>query len=58
MKAKEKKMLVKHLDKDDKEFRAQIKDDQVLKKKVLDASKKGKKKKWATKRSWRRLQKL
>lgn len=45
MKAKEKKMLVKHIDKDDKEFRAQIKDDQVLKKKVMTASKQGNKKK-------------
>ena len=43
MKEKEKKMLVKHIDKDDKEFRAQIKDDKVLKKKVLGNSAKGKK---------------
>jgi hypothetical protein len=42
MKAKEKKMLVKHIDKDDKEFRSQIKDDKVLKKKILSSAKKGK----------------
>jgi hypothetical protein len=35
MKASEKKMLVKHINKDDKEFRAQIKDDVKLKKEVL-----------------------
>lgn len=45
MKAKEKKMLVKHIEKDDKEFRAQIKEDQILKKKVLGTSTKGNKKK-------------
>lgn len=35
MKASEKKMLVKHIKKDDKEFRAQIKDDVKLKKEIL-----------------------
>lgn len=45
MKAKEKKMLVKHIDKDDKEFREQIKEDKVLKKQVLESGKKDKKKK-------------
>ena len=35
MKAKEKKMLLKHIDKDDKEFRGQIKDDMKLKKKIM-----------------------
>jgi len=34
MKESEKKMLVKHINKDDKEFRAQIKDDVKLKKEV------------------------
>jgi hypothetical protein len=42
MDKKEKKMLVKHIDKDDKEFRSQIKDDKKLKKKILKPSKKGK----------------
>ena len=34
MKKSEKKMLVKHIKKDDKEFRSQIKDDMKLKKKI------------------------
>ncbi len=42
MKASEKKMLVKHIKKDDKEFRSQIKDDVKLKKQIL-AKPKGKK---------------
>jgi len=43
MKEKEKKMLVKHIDKDDKEFREQIKEDKVLKKQVLESGKKKRK---------------
>lgn len=35
MKSSEKKMLIKHIKKDDKEFRAQIKDDVKLKKEIL-----------------------
>ena len=35
MKAAEKKNLLKHIKKDDKEFRAQIKDDVKLKKQIL-----------------------
>ena len=35
MKKSEKKMLVKHIKKDDREFRDQIKDDVKLKKKIL-----------------------
>lgn len=35
MKKSEKKMLVKHIKKDDKEFRSQIKDDVKLKKKIM-----------------------
>jgi hypothetical protein len=35
MKKAEKKMLVKHINKDDKEFRGQIKDDVKLKKKIM-----------------------
>lgn len=35
MKKAEKKMLVKHIKKDDKEFRSQIKDDTKLKKKIM-----------------------
>jgi hypothetical protein len=35
MKQAEKKMLVKHIKKDDKEFRDQIKDDVKLKKKIM-----------------------
>lgn len=40
MKQSEKKMLVKHIKKDDKEFRAQIKDDVKLKKEILKSGKK------------------
>jgi len=35
MKKSEKKMLVKHINKDDKEFKGQIKDDVKLKKKIM-----------------------
>lgn len=35
MKKSEKKMLVKHINKDDKEFRGQIKDDVKLKKAIM-----------------------
>jgi len=35
MKKAEKKMLIKHIKKDDKEFRGQIKDDVKLKKKIM-----------------------
>lgn len=35
MKSSEKKMLLKHLSKDDKEFRSQIKEDVKLKKKIM-----------------------
>jgi hypothetical protein len=35
MKASEKKTLLKHIKKDDKEFRAQIKDDVKLKKDII-----------------------
>lgn len=35
MKASEKKVLLKHIKKDDKEFRSQIKDDVKLKKKIM-----------------------
>lgn len=35
MKASEKKSLIKHIKKDDKEFRGQIKDDMKLKKEIL-----------------------
>ena len=34
MKKKEKNMLLKHIKKDDAEFRSQIKDDEKLKKKI------------------------
>ena len=43
MKAKEKKMLVNHIKKDDKEFRAQIRDDVRLKKSLHVTKPKGKK---------------
>jgi hypothetical protein len=43
MKASEKKTLLKHIKKDSKEFRSQLKEDQILKKKIL-ASKPKKKK--------------
>jgi len=39
MKASEKKTLIKHINKDDKEFRSQIKDDQKLKKEILSKPK-------------------
>lgn len=42
MKASEKKTLLKHIAKDDKEFRSQIKDDVKLKKQIIAS--KGKKK--------------
>jgi hypothetical protein len=35
MKKSEKKMLVKHINKDDKEFKGQLKDDVKLKKKIM-----------------------
>jgi hypothetical protein len=35
MKKAEKKMLVKHINKDDKEFKGQLKDDVKLKKKIM-----------------------
>jgi len=35
MKKSEKKMLVKHIKKDDKEFKGQLKDDMKLKKKIM-----------------------
>jgi hypothetical protein len=35
MKKKEKKMLIKHIKKDDEDFRSQIKDDMKLKKQIL-----------------------
>lgn len=35
MKKSEKKTLIKHINKDDKEFRAQIKDDMKLKKEII-----------------------
>ena len=35
MKKSEKKMLVKHINKDSKEFKSQIKDDVKLKKKIM-----------------------
>jgi hypothetical protein len=35
MKEKEKKMLLKHIKKDDAEFRGQIKEDVKLKKKIM-----------------------
>ena len=34
MKAKEKEKILKHIKKDDKEFRGQIKDDEKLKKEI------------------------
>lgn len=39
MKASEKKMLIKHIKKDDKEFRSQIKEDVKLKKQILSKPK-------------------
>jgi hypothetical protein len=35
MKKSEKKMLIKHINKDDKEFKGQLKDDLKLKKKIM-----------------------
>jgi ribosomal protein S8 len=40
MKDSEKKKVIKHINKDDKEFRAQIKDDQKLKKSLKSPKKK------------------
>jgi hypothetical protein len=40
LKSSEKKMLLKHIKKDDKEFRDQIKDDVKLKKQIQKAGKK------------------
>jgi len=45
MKASEKKTILAHMKKDDKEFRGQIKDDQKLKAKLLGKKKKMKKEK-------------
>lgn len=42
MKSSEKKMLLKHIKKDDKEFRDQIKDDVKLKKEILSKPKRKK----------------
>ena len=39
MKKSEKKMLVKHINKDDKEFRNQLSDDVKLKKKIMSKKK-------------------
>lgn len=39
MKSAEKKMLIKHINKDDKEFRGQLKDDVKLKKKIMSKKK-------------------
>jgi hypothetical protein len=44
MKASEKKTLIKHIDKDDNEFRSQIKDDVKLKKKIMGKPKRTKSK--------------
>jgi hypothetical protein len=43
MKESEKKNLLKHIKKDDKEFRSQIKDDVKLKKQIQKSSPKGRK---------------
>lgn len=40
MKSAEKKMLIKHIKKDDKEFRSQLNDDMKLKKQILKKHKK------------------
>ena len=45
MKASEKKTLLFHMKKDDKEFRGQIEDDRKLKAKLLGKKKKAKKEK-------------
>ena len=39
MKKSEKKTLLKHIKKDDKEFRSQIKDDEKLKKQIMKSKK-------------------
>lgn len=44
MKASEKKTLLSHMKKDDKEFRSQIKEDMKLKAKLIGKTKKKKKK--------------
>jgi hypothetical protein len=38
MKAQEKKKLLSHIKKDSKEFRSQLKEDEILKKSILKAS--------------------
>jgi hypothetical protein len=43
MKAQEKKKLLSHISKDSKEFKSQLKEDQILKKEIIKAAK-GKKK--------------
>lgn len=50
MKASEKKTLLSHMKKDDKEFRGQIKDDMELKAKLLGKKKKKKKEKEESKK--------
>lgn len=40
MKVSEKKMLIKHIDKDSKEFKNQLKEDKILKKKLSPKKKK------------------
>ena len=52
MKKTEKKMLVNHIKKDDKEFRNQIKDDVDLKKKIMKKSPKAKAKKKAKEKDY------
>lgn len=42
MKQSEKKTLLKHIKKDDKEFRSQIRDDEKLKKQILKSKEKKK----------------
>lgn len=42
MKQSEKKTLLKHIKKDDKEFRSQIRDDERLKKQILKSKEKKK----------------
>jgi hypothetical protein len=44
MKASEKKSIIKHIDKDSKEFKNQLKEDRELKKRLLKSSKSKKKK--------------
>ncbi len=43
MKASEKKTLLKHIAKDSKEFKSQLKEDKELKKQILSSKPKGKK---------------